>query len=74
MRYEPKDAYGIPTTKNFRTWIAKYSTPYGEIIAQAEQLGYIRSAEAALRESKEGSIGQYGLTLDEAIDFLKRIS
>ena len=47
------------------------SAPYSDIIAFAEQHGYRRSVSAINRESEGGSIGQYGITLDEACDFIR---
>ena len=43
---------------------------YSDIIRFAESHGYRRSTAAIAREQDEGSIGQYGLTLDEACAFI----
>jgi hypothetical protein len=46
---------------------------YAEIIRFAEQHGYTRSAAAIAREAEEGSVGQYGLTLDEASAYIRKL-
>ena len=45
---------------------------YSQIIQAAESRGYVRSADALSREAEEGTVGQYGLTLDEAVEYLLR--
>ena len=44
---------------------------YGAIIRFAEAHGFRKSSAAVAREAEEGSVGQYGLTLDEACDFIR---
>ena len=56
--------------KNTRT-INLDTAEYGEIIQFAESRGYKRSQAAIQRESEEGSVGQHGITLDEAVSFLR---
>jgi len=50
------------------------SEDYYAIIRAAEQRGYVRSAAALARESEEGSIGQMGVTLDEACHYLEHVA
>ena len=45
---------------------------YATIIRTAEELGYRRSLTALERETDIGSVGQFGITLDEACDYLIR--
>ena len=47
-----------------------HTADYATIIRTAEAHGYRRSREARERETEEGSVGQYGVTLDEACDYL----
>ncbi len=45
---------------------------WDNVVRFAEEHGYKRSKTALEREGEEGSIGQYGLTVDEAVDFIRR--
>lgn len=46
---------------------------YPEIVRMAEKLGYVRSPAAIERESEENTVGQYGITLDEAWEHLNNL-